>query len=129
MQEKALWQGKSLKPLMLSGCAFCRAEDWGFFSQHHSGIPRDLWESGAGESGVREGESGREIACREVSVHSPCWLCLPQEKKPFEMARDAARSHTKHASQTPVTGKEPGGRLGMKLSLGSGVHFILSAEV
>lgn len=130
LEEKALWQGKSLKPLMLSSREFCRVEDQGLSSQHHSEIPGYLWGSGAGESVVRGGELQREIAAgREASVHFPRWLCLTQEKKPFEMARDVARSHTKHASQTPVTGKEPGGRLGMKLSLGSRVHFILSAEV
>lgn len=98
-------------------------------------LPAPLWDPWrfVGERSRRVWGQERGIwkeRCLQRSISSsPCWLCLTQEKKPFEMARDAARSHTKHASQTLVTGKETGGRLGMKLSLGSEVHAILSADV
>ena len=54
---------------------------------------------------------------------------MTQEKKHFETVSDVAKSYTKHASQTLAAGEEPGGRLGMKHSLGGGVHFIGSAEI
>lgn len=95
---------KSLKPLPLSGRAFCRRGDWG--------LPRDLWESQlrARGAGVRAGR--RQPA--EAVGSSPClpaFACHDPGEKPFETVRGTARNHTKHASQTQVAGEEPGGRL------------------
>lgn len=50
----------------------------------------------AEQGGLGSGQGrGRETACRENAVILPVgFACCDQEKKPFETARDVARSHT-----------------------------------
>ena len=100
----------------------------GLLEDSHAGASLEICGRARAErEGLGSGQgSGGDGLQRPWLILAAGFACRDPGEKPFERVRDAARSHTKHASQTQVSGGDPGGRLG---TFGGGVHFLRSAEV
>lgn len=98
------------------------------FAEERTGASLEICGRARAErEGLGSGQgSGGDGLQRPWLILAAGFACGDPGEKPFERVRDAARSHTKHASQTQVAGGDPGGRLG---TFGGGVHFLRSAEV
>ena len=99
------------------------------FAEERTGASLEICGRARAErEGLRSGQgSGGDSLQRQWFVLPVGFACRDPGEKPFETVRDAARSHTKRASQTQVAGEDPVGRLGTRPW--KWVDLIRSAEV